>query len=117
MQCGHSNCKKWAGNRPNHEGKTGLLPVRVSDRWTSGREPATHYIYVFKRIGAKGAYADIATKALCGISTINRKGLKRVGFVEQSANCKNCTRYVDYTYSPDLERKELYVWKCMVGIL
>ncbi len=113
MQCGHPSCKKWAGNMINHEGETGLLPVRVSYRWT-GREPATHYIYVFKRIGAK---ADIAKKALCGVSTISRKGVKRVGFVEQNANCKNCTRYVDYTYTPDTERKELYVWKCMVGIL
>jgi hypothetical protein len=101
----------------NHEGETGLLPVRVSYRWSGSGEPATHYIYVIKRIGPKGNYADIASRALCGISTLSRRGIKRVGFVEQSANCKNCTRYVDYTYSPDLERKELYVWKCMVGIL
>jgi hypothetical protein len=111
MKCSHPSCEK-----RNHEGKTGLLPVRVSDRWTSGREPAIHYIYVFKRIGPKGNYADIAKRTLCGISTL-RRGIKRDGFVEQNADCKNCSRYVDYTYTPDKERKELYVWMCMVGIL
>ncbi len=100
----------------NHKGETGLLPVRVTVSFTA-REPAVHYIYVFERVGPREGYANIAKKTLCGISTCTPGGHSRGGFVEQSASCKNCTRYVDYTYSPDLERKELYVWKCMVGIL
>lgn len=103
-------CETDEQRKDKHSGEIGVRPVRYGKQ-TGYNDPAVHFIYVFEfaEHGKWYNYARIARKTMCGLKVPEG----RIGIVEQQVNCMRCYQY---TFIGNEEKKELYAWKCMVGL-